>query len=67
MGEGQGALPFKNLASLGSCGASIILPMEQALTWACVKSDIVVEELADLLTSGSWMTCEAELMLMELR
>ena len=40
-------------------------PIEQAVTWADVKSNIVAEGLAAQATSSSWKIYEAALMLVE--
>ena len=56
---------LEQLAEFGKVWSVYDRPMDQAVTWADVKSDIVVREVAAPATSASWETYEAALILTE--
>ena len=56
---------LEQLAEFGKVWSVYDRPMEQAVTWADVKSDIVVREVGAPATSASWETYEAALILTE--
>ena len=57
--------PRKIWPSFGKVWSEYDHSIEQAVTWADVKSNIAAKEVAALATAGSWKIYEAALVLLE--